>query len=44
MNVRKIMSNIEQRTPAWHQIRAGKFTGSKFNDAMARSKIGRAHV
>ena len=32
------MSNIEQRTPAWHQIRAGKFTGSKFNDAMARSK------
>ena len=29
---------IEQGTPEWHAARAGKFTGSKFIDAIARNK------
>ena len=32
------MADIEQRSPEWFAARTGKFTGSKFNDAMARSK------
>lgn len=28
----------EQRTQEWHQIRAGKFTASRFADVMARNK------
>lgn len=29
---------IEQKSDEWHAIRCGKFTGSRFNDVMARSK------
>lgn len=32
------MADIEQRSPEWFAARTGKFTGSKFNDAMSRSK------
>ena len=32
------MADIEQRSPEWFAVRTGKFTGSKFNDAMSRSK------
>jgi len=30
--------SFDQRSPEWFAVRAGKFTGSKFADAMARSK------
>jgi len=32
------MSDELQRTEAWHKERAGKFTGSKFADVLARNK------
>lgn len=32
------MDNIEQKTDEWHQLRCGKFTGSRFADVLAVSK------
>lgn len=33
---------MEQRTPEWFAKRAGKFTGSRFSDLMARTRTGPA--
>ena len=33
---------MAQRTPEWFALRAGKFTGSRFSDLMARTKTGPA--
>lgn len=35
---------MEQRTDAWMRARAGKFTGSRFADLMARTKSGPSAV
>lgn len=34
------MSEIEQKTEEWHQLRCGKFTGSQFADLMSVKKDG----
>lgn len=32
------MDNLEQKSDEWHALRAGKFTGSRFDDVLAMSK------
>lgn len=39
-----MIDQMEQRTDAWMRARAGKFTGSRFADLMARTKSGPSAV